>query len=621
MYIRRDKRVLRDQRPRTYVSLAHNIWEVGTTGKKRTRPVIFARLGAEEDVDVETVRGMRSALDQLIAQLEAKQTSGAGASATVPSVARQVRKHEGGLRILATRELGARQVVEAVWKRLGLDVVLAGFSKNHRVKFDFERAVFGMVLNRLVDPVSKRACNEWLQERAWFPEAEGWEVHVFYRALDLLEQHADELGEVLLRSSRRRLPAENLRLLLLDTTSTFFSSELTDVERAEVEAEWVQYDAGEGPKPSTPRPQVINEPPMRMRGHSKDRRPDKPQVVIGLITGPTGRVLRHRVYPGNRQDQRVTLDLLGDVRALAPRGRPVVVGDSGMSGTPNLRALDAMEPPVDRISAVPLRSLKKAEEVLSRAGRWKQHPTKVHVKVRVVEFEEGAGSDRPERFIATRNAKSADRALQVLERNLARVKAQLARDPGVDAHGAPTCRLLSKPSLKRMVRLSADGHRLVLDQAAVKRERRLAGVRLLRTTLVDVDPLDVLTAYQALLRTEDDFRTFKGPLRLRPMHHRADRRIRAHVLICVLALVVMQEIERLTGDKAVDVMRRVQGVTASRMSEGGREYWMRSEWPDDLAPILTKLGVRRGRRTWAVTGSADAPAASGSTDEGGLADE
>ena len=620
MHIRRDKRVLRDQRVRTYVSLAHNIWEAGTSGRKRARPVIFARLGVEEDLDVETVKGMRSALDELIAQLEAKRDVEAPPSAaSVRSVARRVRKHEGGLRILATRELGARQVVEAVWKRLGLDAVLAGFSARHRVKFDFERLVFGMVLNRVVDPTSKRACNEWLQERAWFPEADGWEVHVFYRALDLLEQHADELSDVLLRSSRRRLPTHDLRLLLLDTTSTFFSSELTDVERAEIEAEWVRYEAGEGPEPSMARPQVVNEPPVRMRGHSKDRRPDKPQVVIGLITGPTGRVLRHRVYPGNRQDQRVTLDLLGDVRELAPRGRPVVVGDSGMGGTPNLRALDAMEPRVDRITAVPLRSLRKAEEVLSRAGRWKQHPTKVHVKYRVVELEDGTGSDRPERFIATRNAKSAARALRVLERNLDRVKEQLARDPGVDAHGAPTCRMLSKPSLKRLVRVSADGRRLVVDQAAVRRERRRAGVRLLRTTLVDVDPVDVLTAYQALLRTEDDFRTFKGPLRLRPMHHRADRRIRAHVLLCVLALVVMQEIERLVGDKAVDVLRRVRGVTASQMSDGGREYWMRSEWPEEMRPVLDKLGVRRGKRTWAVGDVA--AAASGSHHEGGAGDE
>ena len=535
--------------------------------------------------------------------------------------------------------MGARQVVEAVWKRLGFDTVLAGFSQKHRVKFDFERVVFGMVLNRLVDPASKRACNEWLQERAWFPEAEGWEVHVFYRALDLLEKHAAKLEEVLLRSSLRRLPAAELRLLLLDTTSTYFSSELTDLERAELEEEWARYEADAGPKPKLPRPQVVNEPSIRMRGHSKDRRPDKPQVVIGLLTGPSGRVLRHRVYAGNQQDQRVTLDLLGDVRELAPRGRPVVVGDSGMSGTPNLLALDAMEPRVDRISAVPLRSLKRAEEVLSRAGRWRQHPAKAHVKFRVVEFDDGAASGRPERFIATRNARSADRGLRVLDRNLARVREQLARDAGVDAHGAPTCRMLAKPSLKRLVRVSADGHRLVIDQDALKRERRLAGVRLLRTTLVDVDPngrtgerrrqlltpvagsadpVDVIAAYEALLRTEDDFRTFKGPLRLRPMHHRADRRIRAHVLVCVLALVVMQEIERLTGERAADVLRRVQGVTVSRMAEGAREYWMRSEWPDDLGPILDKLGARRGPRTWAVTDSATE--ASGSQNQGGSDD-
>jgi len=618
VHIRRDKRVLQEGTERTYVAFAHNIWEAGTDGKKRSKPVVFARLGAEEDLEPAAVRGMRDALDRLLEQMLARKAEKEAPAAVQVSVtASTVRKHEKGLRMLASREFGVRQVVEAVWRRLGLDEVLAGFAEKHRLAFAFERIVFGMVLNRMVDPASKRACNAWLQERAWFPEADGWEVHQFYRALDVLDAHAEELEDVLLAAARRRLPADELRLLLIDTTSSFFASELTDAERAEVEAEWAEHDAGERSAPVPPRPQVVNEPPVRMRGHSKDHRPDKPQVVIGLIAGAGGRVLRHRVYPGNRQDQTITLDLLGDVRQIAPRGRPVVVGDSGMGGEPNLRAIDAMEPRVDRITAVPLRSLKKAEAVLSRPGRWRAHPSKPYLTIRVVELEGSAASGRPERFIATRNARSADRSNRVLDRTVARVREQLARDDGVDAHGAPTCRLLSKPSHKRLVKPSADGRRLLLDTAAVNRERRLAGVRLLRTSLMDEDPADVVAAYQSLLTAEDDFRRFKGPLQLRPMHHRATRRIRAHVLVCVLGLVMMQEIERLTELPFAEVVRRFQGVSVARMRDGDREYWMRGEWPEDSAELLSKLGVRRGPRTWAASASVDA--ASGSHGEGGAA--
>lgn len=609
MHIRRDRRQLAGARSRTYVSLAHNTWSMGKNGRKQARPVVFAHLGAEDELDPGLVRGMRSALDRLIEQLEARDAAKKGPGAEGPSGSREpamealatkVRVHERGLRILASRQLGLRQVVDGVWKRLGVDKVLTGFVRQRRVQFDFERVVFAMVLNRLVDPGSKLACNQWIQDEVWFPEGADWDVHVFYRALDLLEEHSDELSAALLASSRRRLPADELRLLLMDTTSSFVSTGLDDVERAEIAAEWEEHDAGRGPAPALPRPQVINDPAVRMRGHSRDHRPDKPQIVVGLVAGSGGRVLRHKVYPGNRQDQRITLDLLGDVRALAPRGRPVVVTDSGMAGEPNLTALDALG--VDRITAVPIRSLAKAEEVLARPGRWRQHPTKAHLKVRVVEIKDSARSGRPEVFIATRNARTAAAQLRALDKNIERVQQQLDKDSGVDEHGVATCKMIAKPAQRRLVRVSADGRRLLLDRDAIRRERRLAGVHLLRTTLVDVDAMEVIAAYQGLLRVENDFRLFKGPLLLRPMHHRLAHRIRAHVLICVLALVVRQEVERLTGQSFEEVAQRVKGVTATRMKDGNHELWMRSEWPEDALPLLDKLGVRKGARSWSVVG-------------------
>lgn len=606
MHVHRDRKGLHGDQKRTYVSLAHNVWVMGKNGKKQARPTVFARLGAEENLQPELVQGMRSALDKLLEQLLARDAAKAGAPTPtrtpveqVVAVATKVRTHEAGLRMLTSRELGVRSVVEAVWKRLGLADVLDGLAAQHRLGFELERVVFAMVLNRLVDPGSKRACNQWIKDEVWFPEGEEWDVHQYYRALDVLEQHSDELSDALMTSVRRRLPSDELRLLLMDTTSSFFASELDDVERAQVEAEWAAHDAGERDKPRSPRPQTVNEPPVRMRGHSKDHRPDKPQIVIGLVTGAGGRALRHKVYPGNRQDQKITLDLLADVKELAPSGRPVVVTDSGMAGEPNLAQIDALG--VDRITAVPMRVLKKAEDVLSRPGRWRQHPTKPHVKVRVVELEGSAPSGRAEVFIATRNERTAAMQLRTLEKNIARVQARLDKDGGVDEHGVATCKMIAKPAQRRLVRESKDGKRLLLDQDAIRRERRLAGVHVLRTTLVDVDAVDVISAYQGLLDVEDDFHQFKGPLQLRPMHHRRADRIRAHVMVCMLALVVKQEIERLTDLPFPEVARAVKRVTAARMQDGDREFWMRSEWPEEALPILDKLGVRRGPRSWSAT--------------------
>jgi len=71
--------------------------------------------------------------------------------------------------------------------------------------------------------------------------------------------------------------------------------------------------------------------------------------------------------------------------------------------------------------------------------------------------------------------------------------------------------------------------RYLLCQERVRQEKLLAGMHLLRTTLVDRDPVEILATHQALLTVEENFRIFKGPLKLRPMHHRLGRRIEAHV--------------------------------------------------------------------------------------------
>lgn len=600
MHVRSDRRTLADGSRRTYLSLAHNIWESGPMGKKRSRPVIFARLGAEEELDTQTVRGMRDALDRYLQKRLATEGD-EDAAAVVAETATGVRAREPELRMLASRSMGLRAVVEPTWTRLGMGKVLGQVAAKHRIKFDLERIVFGMVLNRLEDPKSKRACNEWLKDEAWFPEAADWKVHHFYRALDLLDLHHDEVSAALEQAVVAMLPETELQLLLLDTTSSYMASDFDDVERAEIAEDWLAHERGEGPRPRVPQPQVVNRPPLRMRGKSKDHRPDKPQVVVGAVAGAGGRLLRHKVYPGNRNDQKVTHDLLAGLEVLAPQGRPVAVLDSGTGGGPNLARFDALEPPVDRVSAVPVRKSKVADDVLSRPGRWRQHPDKEHIQLRVVVFDaEDSPSERPELWLATRNLRDADRKNRKLDKQVARVEAALAKHDQAESHGSDICRLLSKPAYKRLVRTSASGKRLLLDRAAIKREQRLAGVRVLRSTLQDTSALDVLDAYQQLLKVEDCFRTFKGPLKLRPMYHRSAHRIRAHVLVCVLAIVVLQELEACSGTPFAQIRKAVSQVRASLMQQGARTWWMRSEWPDEALAILDAAGGKPGPRTWAA---------------------
>ena len=610
MYVRRDRKRLADGSRRTYLSLAHNVWEpVGDSGKKRARPIVFAHLGVEEDVDLGAARGMRDALDRYIRRRMAEEAASASVedaekadpAEAVRSAAERLRPRLRPLRILTSREYGLRVIVERAWKDLGLEDALQGLAAQHDLEFDLERIVFGMVFNRLVDPMSKRACNEWLRDEAFFPEAEGWQVQHFYRALDVLHDHADELDRTVMRQVWKRLPAENRRLLLLDTTSTYFESDQDDVERAEVMAAWQAYELGEGPEPNAPVPQVVNDPPMRMRGHSKDKRPDLPQVVVGHVSTTDGRWLRHKTYPGNTNDQKVTVDLVREITELADDDtRVVVVCDSGMGGAPNLRQLDALDDPPHWLVAVSIRKSKFGrDKVLAAPGRMHQVPGKPSFKVREVTFSaDESPSGRPERWVVSLNLRQAERQRARLAKHIKRVEAVLASDDRAKGHGKPVCDMLAKPHLKRLVRTSTDGRRLLLDRSAIKRERERAGMRLYRSTLADVPAADIFVGYQALLGVERDFRTYKGPLKLRPMHHRADRRIAAHVTICALALLVLRELERRTELPFERLRKIFGGVRAALVEQDGLRFWQRGEWTDDAGDVLELLDIGQGPRTW-----------------------
>src|SRR5690606_34133760 len=136
----------------------------------------------------------------------------------------------------------------------------------------FERIVFAMVLNRLVDPGSKRACNEWVRNEAWLPEAGDVDVQHFYRVLDLMEAHTDAILDAVGRAAREACPDDELATLLIDTTTSYFEREFDEATRGQTLEEWEAVWEGHGDEPSSPPPQVVNPPPLRMRGHSKDRR-------------------------------------------------------------------------------------------------------------------------------------------------------------------------------------------------------------------------------------------------------------------------------------------------------------------------------------------------------------
>jgi hypothetical protein len=202
----------------------------------------------------------------------------------------------------------------------------------------------------------------------------------------------------------------------------------------------------------------------------------------------------------------------------------------------------------------------EARAALARAGRYRRVAGNLEVK----EVRLGDGA-RAQRFVVAHNPEAAARDRQVRENLIAYLESQIA---GSDAW--PRTRrdelvgaLRTRPALYRLLRRTKEG-KLRLDRAAVARDARLDGKWLLRSSDETLSAADLVVAYRQLYQVERGWRDLKGALRLRPVFHFREDRIRAHVQLCWLALLLIRVVESAMGESwrsVRDELERMHLVT------------------------------------------------------------
>jgi transposase len=505
MYLRRTQRKRSDGSVVGYVQLAHNRRVGGVT-----RAEVLVNLGREDELDVEGLRRLAASITRF--------TDGDGA-ASLPGV-------DGDFEVVGSRAMGGAWLLDGLWKQLGVDRALRGVLGARRFTTDVERVLFALVANRALDPASKLAASEWASQDAWIPGLSAMDEDHAYRAMDLLVE-ADaqaKVQEAVFFATADLLNLE-VDLLFFDTTSTYFERDEPD-------------PAGENGAPA-----------FRAYGHSKDHRPDLPQVVIGLAVTREGIPVRVWVWPGNTNDMSVIGEVKDDLRGWR-LGRVVTVVDRGFSSDENLRYLTRAGG--HWIAGERMRDgSPDAQAALSRQGRYQT----VRDNLRVKEVRVGDG-DAAKRFIVCHNPAEAERDKTQRDDTIARLQTELDRIAAArakttsakasDAHQRAECALRDHPTLGRYLRQTPSG-RLRIDRQRIAAEERLDGKYLLSTSDPDLSAEDVALGYKNLLEAERGFRDLKATLELRPVFHRLEHRIRAHILICWLALLLIRISERQTG--------------------------------------------------------------------------
>ncbi len=539
MYLRTTRRRNPDGAEVRYLSLAHNVWDPKT---HRSMVRILYNFGREDALDRDAIRRLIGSLSRALPPAEAF-------AAEAPE-----------LRFLESRPLGGAWALDGLWHKLGLHGILSTLLRGRRLDPEAERTLFALVANRALAPASKLSCAGWVSERAAIPGLAELSDDACYRAMDWLLEVEHELAEQVYWATATLLDLE-VDLLFFDTTSTYFETDAPD-------------ESSDGAPKG-----------FRTYGHSKDHRADLPQVVLGLAVTRSGIPIRVWTFPGNASDEVLIRSVRDDLLAWK-LARVVWVTDRGFNSAENRRYLQRAGG--HYITGEKLRgNSREAQAALSRQGRYRRVAPNLEVKE--VVLDQGVLRDR---FIICRNGDEAARDALVRGQLLDQLEAAIAGsdDASAAVREDLACRLRERPAYRRFLRATKAGL-LRIDQGAVAAEARLDGKFLLRTSDPSLSAAEVALGYKQLLEVERAWRDMKTTLDLRPVYHHKEPRIRAHVLLCWLALLLVRIAENATGETWRNLRFELEKLHLGRFSGPTGEVAQRTEITPRQAAIFKALGV------------------------------
>jgi len=559
MYLRESRRTNRDGSVVRYLQLAHN--ERHPVSGQPVAKVIHS-FGRAELVD-------RAALARLVTSISRFLTPEEAVAAVSGS----------DIEVLDCRPMGGAWVLDQLWERLGIAAAVRRTAAGRKLDADLvERVLFALVAQRALKPGSKLAATSWVAHRVAVPGCPLFTDDAAYAAMDfLLEALPQIAGEIF--GSVAHLLNLDLDLVFVDTTSTYFEldvpDELTELQDT-VDDDGLSRPAEQG---------------KRAFGHSKDFRTDLPQVVIAMAVTRDGVPVRCWTFPGNTADTSIIRTVKDDLAGWNLR-RMVWVADRGFASAANRAYLTRGGG--HYIHAEKLRHTNaEAAAALARPGRYRTVAGNLRVKeVAVAPGGVGDGDDgaRTNRFVVCHNPEQAERDATVRGQLVSHLEQLIAGSDGwSDSRRSELVgSLKTKPGLRRYLRRTPAGL-LRVDAAAVKREQHLDGKWLLRTSDTTLSAEDLAAAYKQLLQVERGWRDMKGHLGLRPVFHHREDRIRAHVQLCWLALLLIRIVENDTGDTWRNTRHELDRMHLVTLATADGQVSQRSTTTPGQRTVLTAL--------------------------------
>ena len=475
-----------------------------------------------------------------------------------------ISEHQSGKsKPVSCKSIGPDLVFGRIWKELGIGDIIRQCVQGRRFSFDIERAVYRTVMHRIFESGSDRSSLKW-DDDFKLRDAEDFGLQHLYRAMGFLgsplknqkgamkfaPRCVKDMVEEKLFDSRRDL-FSNLSMVFFDTTSIYFEG-----EGGETLGEY---------------------------GYSKDHRPDRRQMIVGVVIDGGGMPLCCEMWPGNTSDVSTIKEVVKRFQDCFGIREVCIVADRGMISRGMLEFLESRECSFSYILGVRLRKVKEVRgELLAGSGDYQEikraNPKHEPLKVREVEIN-------TRRYVICLNERQARKDAHDRELIISSLQEQLKEGDKS---------LVGNKGYRKFLKISGKNH-FQVDEDKIRQEASFDGKWVL-TTNTSLSASELALQYKQLWMVENVFRTMKSGLDTRPVFHRLDRTIRGHVFSSFLAILLRHELERRLVGKGYgfewnEILCDLASVKDVTAEISGKSVIFRSEMKGCAGKVFQAAGV------------------------------
>lgn len=460
-----------------------------------------------------------------------------------------------------TKEFGVTYTTTKLFEKYDIDTILQKHLSVNHAQFNICDILKALIVNRLVKPSSDLSACDWIKKH--YHEDMCLQNQHIYRTLDYLIQRKEGIEEDLFMALKAKLKLS------------------TDAVHYDLTSSYVEGNSCN----------------IAMFGYSRDHRKDRKQIVLGLAMCD-GVPIMHDVYEGNTPDKATLKDMQENLKNRFRIRNTTIVADAGLLTENNVEMLENEE--FQYILSMYRRNNNLSKQLLVHniQSEKQQCAKEVHT--------EKVNRNRKQfmrRYILCLNKDTRKQRLDTLERikndienKLRELQEQYRKSQETKGKKIKRddCMLKANNILGKNKRLFILGfkHGLVysLNQKNWEYEKNIAG-KFLLVTNTDKEPEEAMKIYKELQMVENAFDEIKNFLDVRPIHHNKERRVKAHVFVCVLAFLTECIIERFSSQTARRIINELETVRVVNLNIGEKKKKLIIELSEDVQNIFKDLSI------------------------------